>query len=246
MAWFDVSPKCIMSLVFFKWKWTAESSGHWVTPHQHPGTMLATIRCGWNSRMALWLPENVTRATTDSKLHNDFVGRVKMCFPIRRASLCVKNVSKIDLNQNRFWWIWPKVPFDVNQSSEAGSLSHKHTHTHAGTRSDVQRDTADCWQRSYVGLLSVGQRLSAEVPCASQTNGENFTFDAAEWNTQEGNYYSEWPLPLPSLGKNLMVAYMLGSVVAGRIKLVLYGFEHVILSNTFHRSSLICQGDIAR
>lgn len=46
--------------------------------------------------------------------------------------------------------------------------------------------------------------------------------------------------------KNLTVAYMLGSEVAGRIKLVLYGFEHIILSDTFHRSSLICQGDIAR
>lgn len=46
--------------------------------------------------------------------------------------------------------------------------------------------------------------------------------------------------------KKLMVAYMLGPFVAGRIKLVLRGFEHIMLSNTFHCSSLICQGDIAR
>lgn len=47
--------------------------------------------------MAQWFPENVTRATTDSKLYNYFVGRVKMFLPIQRDHLRVTNVS--DLNQ---------------------------------------------------------------------------------------------------------------------------------------------------
>lgn len=158
----------------------------------------------WNSRMAQWFPENVTRATTDSKLSNYFVGRVKMFLPIQKDHLRVTNES--DLNQKKVWWMWRKVPFDVNQSSTAGSLcafSHKHTHTrrlevrfaawHSRLQT-VQFRWASVCQRTE-------RRSSVPKPNPWRKRRKNFTFNATEWNVQEENYYSELPLLLPSLRK---------------------------------------------